>query len=93
MTGRKKKKSVKSAQNVRFKPDPVFLSGRFCVKRNIVKSSRASGRDSCVLFKPYLTDGVKCLQAASQMIKTAAGFLREALPGSAGWTTGELLFI
>lgn len=37
---------------------------------------------------------MKCLQAASQMMmKTAAGFLREALPASAGWTTGELLFI
>ncbi len=40
--------------------------------------------DSSALFNPHLTDGVKRLQAASQMIKTAAGFLRETLPGSAG---------
>lgn len=50
--------------------------------------------ESSELFNPNLTDGVKCLQAASQMMmKTTAGFLREALPGFAGWTTGELLFI
>lgn len=42
-----------------------------------------------MLFNPYLTDGVKCLQATRQMIKTAVGFHGEALPGSAGWATGE----
>lgn len=46
-----------------------------------------------MLFNPHLTDGVKRLQAASRMIKTAAGILGEPLPGSAGRTTGELLLI
>lgn len=31
----------------------------------------------CVLFKPYLTDGVKCLQALGLM-KTEADFIGEA---------------